>query len=376
MSYDRKIDWACPHQVANEALYLSADRMTVRPIRAIASASSVTVRLNSDIEVPSAGAYEPATMTCTSQGPYTIVSGTNDTLVVRVGRGATQTVTLEPGVNLKTAQIAADLTAKVGGLVFEATPKNRLKIRTQRIGPEASFRFFSGSTVVATLGTVTDRVWTGRRTAPGWTLVRDPRTVDSRPSRWIVFDAPLKGWRDFVEIGYVTAQEDCRRCGGVGIENDWRYNRTGEVVQARDEALLIQDLHKVSFTQQGSNPFHPWYGGNLDDLIGSKNANAGLLTQFIENDIRESFRRWQSIKKDQEERAGQAVSDREFPFRLLETRVTPLDQVTFYISSKVQNRDASAPIDISRGITVPDEMLQTIIDGPIRNSIQGLTRFK
>lgn len=370
MSYDRKIDWACPHHVVNEGLYLKSDRQTVNPLRSIASAQSVAVRLNGEIECPSTGIQAPA-VALAGAGNVTITAGVNDALTFQT-ESATVQATLKPGVGLSTTSIAQDLALKAGGLIVDVSDKGRLRVKTPRSGPGFWFRVLP-SPAATTLGFAA-RTWTGRSVVPGWALIRNPRTIDSQPSRWIVFDSPLKGFKDFVEIGYVTTVEDCRRCGGTGVEHDWRYGATGEVVQVRDEALLVQDIQKLTWTRQGSNPTAPWYGTLLDNMVGGKMGRPGILEQLIQNDLREAFRRWQSIKKDQEERAGQPVSDREFPFRIYEIQAYRINETTMWVTGKVQSRALGEPLDISRGITVPGDISVSLTDGTIRNSINQFVR--
>jgi phage baseplate assembly protein W len=223
---------------------------------------------------------------------------------------------------------------------------------------------------------VEDRVFLGLKSVPGWSIVRDPNTLDDRPSRWVVFDQPLKGFSDYVELNYVTIREECRRCGGIGVENDWIYGRDGNTIEVRDEALLLQEILKIMFTVQGSNPFNTWYGTGLTDSIGSKLV--GMVQNLIVTEISTAFSRWQSIKKQQEEAVGQFVSDREFPFQLLNVKIeqSTQDPTVIFVSATVVSRSGS-PLDISRGIRLPqptDLLAATAQQGVFRQSLNNFTQ--
>lgn len=374
MSYDRKLDFACPHTISGEALFVSNDRRTVRPLRPISAANSLRVHINGEVHVPSHGYSVPAEVVSAKPGPYSFKPGVSDTLIVQIGTHV-QTVMMPPAKDLTPEVVVRELSQRVAGVLFDLTPKRQIRLRTRKVGLEATLMLLPGSTAATSLGLAVSRQWRGRTPYPGWTLVHDPRSLSDRPTRYIVFDQPLKGFQDFVEIDYATVRQECRRCGGIGVENDWRYNINGDVIEVRDEALLIQEIQKVIYTIQGSNPFHTWYGTNLLNAIAQKQSAAGLLQNLIVADIREAFRRWQEVKRKQEDTVGQFVSDEEFPFRLLGVQLTPStqDPTVVYVSVTVQNR-STRPIQIDRGVRVPlpDDLLgATVQDGVIRQSLSN-----
>jgi hypothetical protein len=224
-----------------------------------------------------------------------------------------------------------------------------------------------------TIGMTTNRIWRGQTVFPGWSLVRDPNTLSDRPTRFVVFDEPFGGAQDYVELSYTTVRQECRRCGGLGVENDWRYGASGEVAQVRDEALLIQEITKAVYTIQQSNPFHQWYGSNVVRTIGKKLSSSGLVQNMIVADIKEAFRRWQAIKRKQEEEVGQDVSDAEYPFRLVSLILeqSQRDQTIVFVNATVQNR-SRREIQIERGIKLPeplDLMGSTAQQGVLRQSL-------
>jgi hypothetical protein len=372
VSYDRQIDQMCPHVILQEALFLDDDSMTVRPIRPIATASSVAVRLNGAIDIPSPGVKAPAQVTGSRSGPYTIQVGVNDKVVLRVGVGNDQVVTLPAAKDITAAQIIDTLNKSVQGMFFAASGQ-RLHMRTMASGLAACVFVSSASTFLSTAGIAINKEYRGRDVLPGWTLVNDPTILSDRPHRSILFDQPLKGYQDFVEINYNTVREECRRCGGVGVEHDWRYGGNGEVVRVRDEALLVQEVQKMIYTRRASNPFHNWIGADLLDVVGQKLTTSGFIQNFIVSDIQQAFRRWQAVKRKQEDEVNQQVSDREFPFALQEVALLPHNQdpTILFVRVTIQNR-STEPVVLERGVRFPvpiDLVEPKAAQGTFRNSL-------
>lgn len=376
MSYDRQIDQICPHIVVEEGLFVSPiDHQTVVPLKPIASADSVSVRYNGAYDIPPGGKLLPASTLGSKVGPFDITANVNDTMVVSVNQGPDQTIIVPAQRQIAADHLKRILNANVQGMAFTSTGQ-QIGFQSADFGQQASIFVRATSTLAATFGITANREYRGQQVAPGWFLIIDPSTVlAGRPSRLLVFDEPLKGYNDFVEITYNTVQGDCRRCGGLGIEHDWRYGHSGEVAQVRDEPLLIQEIQKLFYTRQGSNPFHTWYGSLLIDTIGKKISNGQIVQNMISNDVQTAFRRWQSIKQQQEQVVGQILTDEEYPYRLLSVSVnaSTQDPTVIFVSSVIQNR-SSKPIQLERGLVLPqpiDLLGSTAQQGVIRQSLSG-----
>jgi hypothetical protein len=375
MSFDRKIDQVCPHFVIEEALYLNEDRVTVKPLRPIASTASVKVRVNGVAHIPSYGYHIPAQAHGSNIGPFDIVSGVNDRFVVSINNEVDQVLTAPPGTKLTANQLAAELSKSLKKAVFTVTKRRRLRLSTSKMGSGATIFVKSDSTLAPTLGIPTNRFWYGRTPYSGWSVVNDPRSLSDRPTRLIIFDAPFNGPDNYVELNYTTIRQECRRCGGLGVEHDWRYGHSGDVIEVREEALLIQEVYKIFYTIQASNPFHTWYGTNILNTIGRKRTS--LAQSFIVSDLYEAFRRWQAIKRKQEDEVGQTVTDNEYPFRLLSVILEQSDQdpTVVFVKSTIMNR-SNKPIQIERGIQVPeptDLLSATAQQGVYRQSLSKYT---
>lgn len=354
MTYDRRLEQVCPHQIVDEALFLNSDRQSIRPLRPISNSLSVSVRFNSEQAVPSTGAFLPAIAKASIPGPFNVNAGVNDTLIASVNDGPDFTVVAPAGNSITARALCLALTNAAGGLLsFKPSKKLQVQVSTAKRGPSARLIFRTGSTLAPTLGLVVGRAYRGHEVYPPWSLVSDPLTLSDRPTRLIIFDRPIESTTDFVEISYTTLRQECRRCGGVGVENDFQYDSAGALVKVRNSDLLTQEVLKICYTQKGSNPFHPGYGTGLLESIGKKLSDQGLVQNLILSDLQDAFRRWQSIKKQQED-AGQLVSDAEYPFRLLVVNLDqdPSDPTVIYVNALVQSRSDN-PIQISRGLVLP-----------------------
>lgn len=354
MSYDRKLEQVCTHQVIEEALYLSEDRLTVRPLRPIASVNGVKVRYNRLLDVPITGVSVGAVGKGANPGLYDIQAGSNDTLILSVDGNPAQTLTVPAGNQLTTAQVAEALNFQTKNAVFNVTAKRQLMVTTRSKGPQSRLVIDPSSSVASTLGFTTGKTYRGQRVIPSWTLINDPNTLTDRPTRMIVFDERIEGTNDFFEINYTTIRQECRRCGGSGVENDWRYDSKGGVVKVRNTDLLLQEVVKITYTEKGSNPIHPWYGTGILEAVGQKLSEKGIIQNMIVSDVRDAFRRWQSVKKQQEEDVGQFVSDEEYPFQLLVVNLEQdsEDPTIIYVNATVQSR-SSNPIQVTRGLRLP-----------------------
>lgn len=356
MSYDRAIDQICPHLVTEEALFVSGDRRTIRPLRPISSAVSVKVRMNAAYDVPSTGARVPAKAIGNKRGPYTLTQNVNDKLILKIGQGATQTIILPHANQVGAPQLASRLNYQLQGAYFTVN-NDKLVLLTQESGLGSSILIDAHSTAATTLGFLVNHEYRGRDLTSGWFLVNDPNTLLDRPTRLIVFDTPLRGGSDFVEISYTTVREECRRCGGTGVEYDWRYTSQGEIELVSDIDLLVQEIQKDMYTIRGSNLFHSWYGTGIIEAIGKKNVAGGYAQNMLVSDIHQAFANWQEIKTRQES-MGQEVSDKEFPFRLLSVNLTqdPQDPTIINVEMTVQSRSRE-PIQLVRGLRVPGQVI-------------------
>lgn len=375
MSYDRQIDQICPHVVAEEGLFVSpVDRQTVVPLQPINNIDSLIIRYNGALYIPPNGSQVPAQVSGRNVGPYNVATGVNDRMVVSVDQGSDQVITIPAANQITADRLVALLNPQVNGMAF-TSDGSRVGLKSASLGRGASVYVRAASTLASTLGFTTNRDYRGIQAAPGWTLISDPTSLTNPPLRVIIFDEPLKGFNDYVEISYSTSRQNCRRCGGLDVENDWRYGSSGETAQVRDEALLIQESQKLMYTLLGSNPFHTWYGTQIIESIGQKIAVGGFVQNSILQEVYAAFRRWQSIKRVQEDVVGQILTDEEYPLRLVSVTLnqSTTDPTIVYLNIVIQNRSAK-PIQLERGLVLPqplDLLGSTAQQGLIRQSLSG-----
>lgn len=372
MSYDRQLEQTCTHLVAEEYLLMRGDRQVATPLRPIASSTSVVIRANGVSTIPSYGVQTSAQSGGSRSGPFTITAGVNDRLRIRVGNDPWQDVQIPSGFRIQPDHLALSINTRVTGVQFYAD-NNKIRFRSSLLGPSATVFIDSSSTLATLLGIPTNRHFNGKNVFPGWSLVNKPGTLADRPLRLIIFDEPLRADLNFLEVNYTTVRQECRRCGGLAWENDWRYSVTGEVTQVRDEILLIQELQKIIYTITGTNSFHNWYGTRIIDQIGEKLVVGGILQNRITSDIHTAFGRWQSIKKQQEETVGQVISDEEFPFQLQGVKLEQSqdDPTVMFITVTVANRSLK-PIQLIRGLRLPlpNNLLGATTQQEIVNNLQ------
>jgi phage baseplate assembly protein W len=292
MSQDLKLKHVCPHRVLCERLALSQDRQTLRTVQP-PSSSRVTVHING-LDVPSTGMRSRASVRTPIPQPYTIPA--NTVLEVQVDQRATQQITLPAGTRVLASTLATYLNPLMSQVNVTAED-GRVYFEHMEEGPQTSL-LFSNAQANAILGLPALRRYQGKEIYPSWTLVRDPRSpVPS--DRIIRFGKPLKTLDDRFEVSYTTRRELCRRCSGLGIENDLRYDTQGDPIFVENQFLLLQEVEKIVFTIQGSNVFHRWYGTRLFDLIGTKITNGQFLETQLVSEIQTTLERYRQIKEDQ-----------------------------------------------------------------------------
>ena len=345
MSFDRQIDQNCPHFVREELLTVSDDRTTIRPFRPISAVNSIKVRLNGANLLPPEGLFTHPQVTSSKEGNFTLVAG--ETLTLDVPNQSTQTFTSPSAKAIVPKRVSDYLNSALSGASFYVSSTGRLEVKGALPGPASTLRL--GGTMATRLGFTPNREYRGTTVSPPWSLVNDPLTLLDRPMKLIVFDEPLRTSTNYVEIDYATVREECRRCGGIGREHDWRYSN-GKIVEVRDEALLLQEFSKSLFTIKGSNPFALWYGSELDQRIGTKQISGGFLRNLISQDVNETWRRYQGIKR-QYEALGANLSDAEYPYQLNEVDVTydPSDPTIIYLHITISSR-ALRPTPITRAL--------------------------
>jgi len=86
MSQDLLLRQVCPHRTVREWLAIDEDRQTLRTVRDPAS-SEITILWNS-LNLPREGVQGPAMCKGSLRGPFSIIAGVNDRVVLEHSRHA------------------------------------------------------------------------------------------------------------------------------------------------------------------------------------------------------------------------------------------------------------------------------------------------
>lgn len=371
MTADLRARNKCPHEVKGEWLSLDVTGggspfgpyRVLRPLKPLSSQGSVRVRLGGEDVLP-AGLNRSASWTAPSLGPWRVDVGVNDRLVLAFdGEAADVILTAPPNPRTLPADLVSSFNAELARLRPEAPARfdldeaGRLRLTARSAGPgswvalggvtPAGRAAEAGRSLAPTLGLPSRRRYQGAVVLPGWSLVQDPlvpQGVD--PTRKVVLFRdrldlylPEAAERTVFELDYPTIVGACRRCAALSNEWDHRYDASGEPILARDTELLLQEAEKIVITVLGSNVFHPWYGTDLEKLIGRKVlVNSSYLESQVQQGVTKALNRLQSLKAQQARL--QPVTDLEYLARVagVEVRQDPADPVFLSVKITLQNR--------------------------------------
>lgn len=361
MSVEIQIAFPCPHLVVEEPVALGSDRQTLTPKAPMANQNSVRILANNRYYIPNTGLYSQAILVGAVSGPYRIrrcvdLIGPDGNLITITTSGGTVSIRLPEGDRVTTAAVEKAIRIAVGTVVqVGITPTGAIALADINSVGADSFVRVEGKGATA-IGFTTQTGARGKMLYPPWRLVnRDTvqypsylRGLTPPPTKYPEFLLPLKGNPD-LKVTYATLGEQCPRCRGTFVENDWRFNPQGEVILIDNENLLYQACMKALLTVKGSNVFHPFYGASILDRIGSKLVG-GVLLQ-IQEDVRAALQNVRVVQSKQQQ--YQIVTDKERLYAILAANVRPgNDPTAVLVNVTVQNASAE-PISLSIVFTVP-----------------------
>lgn len=354
MSQDFQLAWPCPHMTMEEVVTLGSDRRSMPTRQPVAGAGTVRILVNNELFVPQAGLYSVAQLYASVSGAYDITEG-EDTLTITSPRGSE---TFSFGVTgtqrLTTDQLIQVLLKQNLSVVLAENSNGHLLFSdTSTVGIDSFVQV--GGTMAATLGFGAGPCATvgyqyraqGKMVYPSWRLATRPDTITNRFPR---FDQSVRN-NPMLKATYSVPVNRCLRCKATYIENDFRFTEDGKSLLIQDENLLYQASLKILLTDQGSNPYHAWYGTTLRSRIGSK-ALSGI-SAILSEDVRKALGRYQSLQEDQAQ--YQTVTFKERLYSVMAVNVLPHeeDPTTYLIDVVVQNASGE-PIELSIVFTVPD----------------------
>jgi hypothetical protein len=196
----------------------------------------------------------------------------------------------------------------------------------------------------------------GRKVYPAWkidskqdTYPSYNRDVRDQVSRYVRFVEPLRT-NPTLKMTYTAMPNRCLRCGGTYVENDWRFNTSGDVITISNENLLYQACLKAILTVKGSNPYHVGYGSKMTTRVGMKLT--GTSAMMIRQDVENALLQVKTLQSGQ--RKYQSVTNRELLYTIDNVDVRPStdDPTIFFVDVSVRNA-SNRRIRLSTVFSVP-----------------------
>lgn len=349
MSFDFQIGFPCPHYIVEERVLLSDDRRGIVTRYPIAAKGTVSVLVNDEFFIPQRGLASRAVLRSGQSGPYRI--GKHEDELTVANSESSFTVTMPHGLRIPTDTLVELFnrhfkskgdqflfaTNVSGFLIFYDTSKTGAKSRVT----------VSGS-ATATLG-FKQRGTKGRVLYPAWVLEKQESYDGEYTGRFLRFTKPLKN-DPIIKVSYTTPAEQCVRCRSTYVENDLRYDASGDMRLVTNEDLLYQASLKALLTIKGSNPYFRWYGTNLMNAIGKKAVYG--LQNAIKQEISDALQKYQQSQRAQAN--YQTVSSRERLFSLQSVVVYPHESdPTAFLAEVVVMNASQTPITLSIVYTAP-----------------------
>lgn len=340
--------------MGEERVALGADRRTLVTTKPIGGIGLLTVYANEDLIVPNEGTLSGATVVGGRREPFRVVAGANTLTVVTQDHRTT--VTLPTGYlplsSILTPLNNAFSTGVVQAPVVATSENGYLRLSEQlERGPFSKIRL--EGTATASLGFTHQSGSTGREVLPPWNLFS--RTVlgvgegYSEEGFFLRFAAPVRG-NYYFRVTYSVAPYLCPRCGGTGVENDYRFDAQGGALMVDGYNLLYQACLKIILTTLGSNPYYRWYGTNLARSIGTK-LNSGSA-QAIQQAIRQSLSNLQNLQGAQAKYQRVTAAERLYAVDKVEVTQSPTDPTTFLVDVTVRSY-SNDPVNITIVYTAP-----------------------
>lgn len=355
MSTDYQLAWRCPHLTMEEVVPLDGDRRSLLTSQPVAGAGTVRILANDEMYIPQGGLFVGARLFGTTSGPFDLNAETTTLSISSPESTQTFTFPITSAVRWSTKQVVDyllrnNLTVALvsnsnGHLLFEDASTVGTSSYVEISGSAASSLGFGAVDCTNRAGY--QRRAQGRRLYPPWGLaVR----ADVIANRYPQFIQPVTTNPVF-KVTYSVPVQRCRRCRASYIENDMRFDTSGQAIMIQNEDLLYQACLKILLTDLGSNPYHSWYGTTLQSRIGSKAIAA--VSALISEDVRRALARLQTLQEEQSK--YQTVTFKERLYSVLSVDVFPHEQdpTTFMVNVVVQNA-SSEPVDLRIVFTVPD----------------------
>lgn len=354
MSKDFQIGFTCPHVIGEERTQLSADRMTLRTQKPISGTGLFRMVLNDKFTVsPSQGIQSSAILTSSKAQPYLVSPGLTD-LTIR-----TQARTLS--LNLPVGYLTAE---RVSGIINSAVlnPSERPWListvtdgvlhLTENLAFGASSQVHISGNAKEGIGFLNQVGACGQEVVPPFNLynISYQGAEDTLEEGYFVrFDRPIRS-NYYFSLTYMVFWNQCLRCRGTEVENDFRFGTDGQSIVIDNENLLYQSCLKILLTELKSNIYYSWYGANLMSLIGSKSNPA--TEESIRTSIREALKNLQNQQALQSKYQRISPKERLYSIDNVGVRQSPSDPTVYLADITVRNYSFE-PISISIVYSAP-----------------------
>jgi phage baseplate assembly protein W len=351
-----------------EHVVLDVDRRSVLTKAPVAVASTARLIVNDSHYAPPGGLYSQATLTGAFSGPYriqrctelegaegnvlTITTSTDTTdVVIPIGERVTLDAVLK-AIRLSGSIAVAGSSNSGALLLMDATSVGSASV--VRVGRPSGSAVPGGA--AEALGFISQKGTRGRTVYPPWELHTRQDVYPSAmavgrfpvAARFPKFSEPLKG-NPTLKATYVSFPERCPRCQGTYVENDYRFDKLGDIITIDNENLLYQACLKMILTERGSNIYHPAYGSKIMNMIGRKRMSAAAMQ--IQEDVQNALQKVKNLQTGQ--RKFQAVTDREYLYSVTEVTVSEgnEDPTGFFVNVVVQNASGvRVPVTIAYSV--------------------------
>jgi phage baseplate assembly protein W len=341
-----------------EHVLLGDDRQSLQTTQPIGAAGSVRVLLNNDdrLFLPQSGLFAPARLYSTASGPFDLVAGEDDLTISTPAGEQDFSFGVSNTARLTTSQVIQSLLQSGLTVALAENINGHLNLSDiSTVGQDSFVRVRGRAASALGFGNPYDdarqRGARGRMLFPGWVLqgTHTMLTGDAT-ARFPRFVTRVQS-NPMFKVTYTTTGRSCRRCGGSFIENDFRFDNTGQGLTIENENLLYQAALKILLTNRGSNPYFDDYGSTIQSRIGSK-ALSGVAAAISE-DVRRTLANMQTGQQDQAQ--YQQVTAKERLYAILRVQTVPhvQDQTTFLVDVVVQNASAE-PVSLSIVFSVPE----------------------
>jgi len=337
MSKDILVSHLCPHVIRNEKYDLPSTKELITRVP-ITGDGFLSIRRD-NIPIPPTGLKTFPEIVFPSNAPYRNLNPI--TINITNYTGTTYSISIPKGI-LSQKQMIDLLNASLPNTI-RASAKDKSIAITEVFESGRYAHLKIASTDLKPFGFKTN-IFTsrGRDIFSGWKLAGR-----SDIGYKIVFNEAVSAT---LELDYMTGKNYCIRCGTTGVENDIRFNSSGEIITIDGYDKLYQTVAKVCLTRVNSNPYHVWYGTNAFDLIGNKaqGATQMALKDSVTKAINKVFDIQNQVEKVQTMTLEEKIS------RISRITVEPIadDQTTYLVSVDIVSR-ANTTVNINIVFAVP-----------------------